>query len=139
MGRAGLEGPPEGATWDDLLERGLVLEDAPHPIAALDPIDDPDERPTGEGADGIEIFRHPLVLLLEERRLWAIWDLWQTGALRTLDVSSYAKLSDFAVECLLTLSQSQAREDVRRLEDDARQRGRAPGSGDTDDEGEADG
>lgn len=115
MGAAGLEGPPEeGAPWDEWVERGWALEDAPHPIAELDGIDDPEERPEGEHPGGVSISRHPYVSTLEEPRIAAIWDRWRCG-LRTIDRGAYCDATSFELDCLIELSQAQAREDARAM------------------------
>lgn len=75
-----------------------------------------------------------MVLLLEEPRLWPIWDRWVTGARREITDANYGAMPNFEAECLITLSQAQCREDERALRDRiSRSRGDADGEPDSED------
>lgn len=103
--------------------RGLTLEPAPAPIAELDPIEDADLRPDGEGPEGVSLRRHPQMELLEHPRLWPIWDRWAAGVGRKLSRRAYERVSAFELACLQILAGAEARAREREMRSRMRRAG----------------
>ena len=77
-----------------------------------DPIELEDLR---EDVDGIASTRHPETLLLTAPSIRPVVDMWHAGLAHELTRLDYADLSNFEVECWLTMRAAHSREEARRI------------------------
>lgn len=70
--------------------------------------------------DGVELRRHPEILLAENPELWVLVDQFSSGARRKVDVASYDTLSNFAFVAIRTMAAAHGRETARDIEETAR-------------------
>lgn len=77
----------------------------------------PEQRPAGEGADGVAVHWHPDVLLLRHPEAALVVDWWRTGARRAIDAQAYETLTHFVIEQVLTMAGAHNRAEARRWEE----------------------
>jgi len=87
----------------DLAKLGWLGEDSPHILNIV---------------DGVEVRRHPQVMLAEHPELWILVDQFVCGVRRSLSVKDYDALSNFAFTALRTMDNAYARESSRARETD---------------------
>ena len=68
-----------------------------------------------ETAAGIEVCRHPEAALRDSPRLWDVVAMWRSGVEREISRADYAALSNFEIECWLTMAAAHSRETERRI------------------------
>lgn len=68
-----------------------------------------------ESERGIDALRHPEAVLRESPRLWDVISKWRSGVTHELTRADYARLTNFEIECWLTMIGAHNRETERRL------------------------
>ena len=96
---------------------GLVPgEDAPGVLAYVDPIEDERQRPGGESHLGIEVRRHPEIMLASQPELREMVDEFRVCGPESLTRVEYADRNNFAIEGHLIMSAAHRRAEKRELD-----------------------
>lgn len=114
--RNALLGPGAAETPEELTLLGYGPEPAPHPLCYVDPIKNPYDRPRGEDPKGIELRRHPDMLLAENEKLWRVVDQFKVGVKRELGEDDYDQLSNWHIESIIVMSSAHHRDLERKSE-----------------------
>lgn len=110
-----IPGPQAATDHETLRTLGWVYrEDAPGVFATLDPIEEERLRPKGEGANGVELTRHPEAMLRDDPELWDVVDRFRVAG-RKVRRREYDQISSFEVDCLAVLGSATDREMQRQL------------------------
>lgn len=96
--------PAAASDREQLRQLGWLRENAPEPIAAVDPLDE-------EGHGAVMVFQHPEMLIAQDRQLWRVVDEWMTGVRRAPARGD----SNWVTVALSTMSNAHAREQARRI------------------------
>ena len=112
------------SSFDELIELGHVPgHDSPHILGYLDPIEEEHQRPASEDHRGMEIRRHPSVMLREDPDLWDIVDRFRCGVIKDLTHREFDELSAWQVEAWLIMRTVAHRVDMRQIKEARADRG----------------
>lgn len=73
-----------------------------------------DDAEVRETVRGIECRRHPEAMLRDRPRLWDVVSMWRCGVSHDLTREDYEGLSNFDLECWITMVGAHRREEARR-------------------------
>ena len=108
-------GPEAASTAQDLMELGWMPgQEAPHPLAYLDPIADDDLR-GDEDARGVAVMRHPEAILRDDSELWNVVDRMRAGCPLEVSHIEHDTLPSWEIDARLIMLSAQRREEQRML------------------------
>lgn len=91
------------------------VEPSQYVLGYVDPMPE-DERPEGEDPRGIQLRRHPEMLIRQHPELAGVLDRWRTGARRAISAKDWWTLSSWEIDCVLIMGGAFERERERELE-----------------------